>query len=150
MVLQNVLQLLFLCHSLQHLDAALATIAPTSTSKKSKVLLPERNFIGWYLRIATIKFVFVLPRVFCWLDTIFWPLLQTLCGDQELDQCEAALPDLRPRVGRLGRQTREVGGGGEGGAGLHPRPGHQRLPGRAPLRQRGLGRGHGRRGRGFS
>ena len=64
-------------------------------------------------------------RVFCWVDTIFWPVLQTLCGDQELDEREAALPELRPGLGRLGQQTREVGGGqgGEGGAGLHPRPG---------------------------
>ena len=88
------------------------------------------------------------------MDTIFWPVLQTLYGDQELDEREAALPELRPGVGSLGlgQQTREVGGGqgGEGGAGLHPRPGHQRLPGRAPLRQRGLGRGHGLGGGGFS
>ena len=43
MVLQNVLQLLFLCHCLQNLDAALATIAPATTAKKSEYLFPGQE-----------------------------------------------------------------------------------------------------------
>ena len=116
MVLQNVLQLLFLCHSLQHLDAALATIAPTSTSKKSKVLLPERNF---YWIVSTYSYKNLNSCLFYPECSAGWTPFSGRCYRHYAEtkswtsarlHCQTSAPGSGASAGRHARSVGEVRG----------------------------------------